>query len=296
VFVLFAPFGEVLTAMVTPFLPNGEVNYRKAAELALYLAENGSDGLVLSGTTGESPTLTKEEKLELFHVVVAAVRGKAKVVAGTGSNDTKQTVQFTRQAAGCGVDGIMLVTPYYNKPSQEGLYQHFAAVAGAVSLPVMLYNVPGRTGVNMLTETTLRLAELSNVVAVKEASGDLEQIARLCAGAPAGFAVYSGDDGMTFPVLAIGGCGVVSVAGHVAGREIKEMIRAFSVGDMERARFMHHRLLPLFKVLFIASNPVPVKAAMNLLGHNLGPVRLPLVALGEAHLKEVQKVLAALGY
>ncbi len=293
---MFPPFGEVLTAMVTPFLQNGEVNYSKAAELAAYLAANGSDGLVVAGTTGESPTLTGEEKLELFRVVVSAVRGKAKVVAGTGSNNTRQTVQFSRQAADCGVDGIMLVTPYYNKPSQEGLFQHFSAVAGAVPLPVMLYNVPGRTGVNMLAETTLRLAQLPNVVAVKEASGDLEQIARLCAGAPAGFAVYSGDDAMTFPLLSLGGCGVVSVAGHVAGTEIKEMVRACRQGDIDRARRLHHRLLPLFGVMFIASNPVPVKTAMNILGHDLGPVRLPLVALSDAHLAEVKRVLQAFGY
>lgn len=293
---MFPPFGEVLTAMVTPFSQNGEVDYGKAAELAVYLVGNGSDGLVVAGTTGESPTLSGEEKLELFRVVVSAVGGKAKVVAGTGSNNTKQTVQFSRQAAECGVDGIMLVTPYYNKPSQEGLYQHFSAVAGAVPLPVMLYNVPGRTGVNMLAETTLRLAQLPNVAAVKEASGDVEQIARLCSGAPAGFAVYSGDDAMTFPLLSLGGCGVVSVAGHVAGTEIKEMVRSFSQGDIERARRLHHRLLPLFGVMFIASNPVPVKTAMNILGHDLGPVRLPLVALSEAHLAEVKRVLTAHGY
>jgi 4-hydroxy-tetrahydrodipicolinate synthase len=282
--------------MVTPFSQNGEVNYSKAAELAAYLVANGSDGLVVAGTTGESPTLTGEEKLELFRVVVRAVRGKAKVVAGTGSNNTRQTIQFSRQAADCGVDGLMLVTPYYNKPSQEGLFQHFTAVAGAVPLPVMLYNVPGRTGVNMLAETTLRLAQLPNVVAVKEASGDLEQIARLCAGAPAGFAVYSGDDAMTFPLLSLGGCGVVSVAGHVAGTEIKEMVRACRQGDIDRARRLHHRLLPLFGVMFIASNPVPVKTAMNILGHDLGPVRLPLVALSDAHLAEVKRVLTAHGY
>lgn len=293
---MFPPFGEMLTAMVTPFLQNGEVNYGKAAELAAYLVENGSDGLVVAGTTGESPTLSGEEKLELFRVVVSAVRGKAKVVAGAGSNNTRQTVQFSQQAADCGVDGIMLVTPYYNKPSQEGLFQHFSAVAKAVSLPLMLYNVPGRTGVNMLAETTLRLAQLPNVVAVKEASGYLEQIARLCAGAPSGFAVYSGDDAMTFPLLSLGGCGVVSVAGHVAGKAIKEMVRSFRQGDIDRARRLHHRLLPLFSVLFITSNPVPVKTAMNLLGHGLGPVRLPLVALSEAHLAEVKKVLTAHGY
>jgi len=293
---LFPPFGEVLTAMVTPFSPDGEVNYAKAAKLAAFLAENGSDGLVVAGTTGESPTLTADEKLELFRVVVSAVGGKAKVVAGTGSNNTRQTVRFSEQAAECGVDGIMVVTPYYNKPSQEGLYMHFSAVAGAVPLPVMLYNVPGRTGVNMLAETTLRLAQLQNIVAVKEAGGDLEQISRLCTGAPSGFAVYSGDDAMTFPLMALGGCGTVSVAGHVAGKQIKEMVSACRQGDVDRARRLHHSLLPLFGVLFIASNPIPVKTAMNILGHDLGPVRLPLVGLTEPQLEQVKKVLTGMGY
>ncbi|MCW3490820.1 4-hydroxy-tetrahydrodipicolinate synthase [Dethiobacter alkaliphilus] len=293
---LTAPFGELVTAMVTPFKENGEVNYEKAAELARHLVENGSDALVVAGTTGESPTLTQEEKLELYRTVVSAVKGKAKVVAGTGSNNTAQAVKLTRLAAECGVDGVMLVVPYYNKPSQEGIYQHFATIIAETDLPVMLYNVPGRTVVNMSAETTLRLAELPNVVAIKEASGDLEQMALIRKKAPQDFAVYSGDDCMTLPVLAVGGSGVVSVAAHVAGKDKKKMISAYHAGDTATALQLHLRLLPLFNVMFISPNPCPVKGALNLLGHNLGPVRLPLVELTDSERKEIDNVLTGLGY
>lgn len=289
-------FGKLMTAMVTPFYPNGEVNYAKAAELATYLADNGSDTVVVAGTTGESPALSGEEKLELFRVVTSAVKGKAKVMAGTGSNSTEHTIRLTRQAAGCGVDGIMLVVPYYNKPSQEGLFRHFSEISQSTDLPVMLYNVPGRTSVNMSTETTLRLAELPNVVAIKEACGDLEQVARIRAGTPDQFVIYSGDDSLTLPILSIGGHGVVSVAAHVAGNEIKAMVEAFHSGNNRIALDAHLRLLPLFKVMFITSNPVPVKGAMNMLGHGVGGVRLPLVDLSETQQSEVSDVLAALGY
>jgi 4-hydroxy-tetrahydrodipicolinate synthase len=293
---LTAPFGVLVTAMVTPFHDNGDVNYQKAGELAAYLADNGSDAIVVAGTTGESPTLTDDEKIKLFQTVVEAVKGKAKVLAGTGSNNTRQSALLTEKAEQCGVDGIMLVVPYYNKPSQEGLYRHFSTIAACTSLPVLLYNVPGRTVVNMTAETTLRLAVLPNVVAVKEASGDLEQIARIQAGAPEGFVIYSGDDAMTLPVLSVGGRGVVSVAGHLAGKEIRQMITDFHGGDTAAALAAHLRLLPLFKVIFIASNPVPVKTAMNLQGHGLGPVRLPLVAMTEREQQELVGVLTKLGY
>jgi 4-hydroxy-tetrahydrodipicolinate synthase len=294
--VLIAPFGEMITAMATPFFENGEINYEKAAELAAFLVDNGTDGIVVCGTTGESPTLAEEEKKELFSVTVAAVKGKAKILAGTGSNNTIQTIRLTKIAENCGVDGIMLVVPYYNKPPQEGLFRHFSAIAAQTALPVMLYNVPGRTVVNMTAETTLRLAQVSNIVAVKEASGDLEQIARIRAGAPDNFAVYSGDDSMTLPVLAVGGIGVVSVVSHIAGREIKQMISAFKNGDTETAVKTHLKLLPLVKAMFITTSPTPLKGAMNMLGHNLGPVRLPLVELTENQHEEIADVLTGLGY
>jgi len=293
---LIAPFGEMITAMATPFFENGEINYEKAAELAAFLVDNGTDGIVVCGTTGESPTLAEEEKKELFSVTVAAVKGKAKILAGTGSNNTIQTIRLTKIAENCGVDGIMLVVPYYNKPPQEGLFRHFSAIAAQTALPVMLYNVPGRTVVNMTAETTLRLAQVSNIVAVKEASGDLEQIARIRAGAPDNFAVYSGDDSMTLPVLAVGGIGVVSVVSHIAGREIKQMISAFKNGDTETAVKTHLKLLPLVKAMFITTSPTPLKGAMNMLGHNLGPVRLPLVELTENQHEEIADVLTGLGY
>lgn len=293
---MIAPFGEMITAMATPFFENGEINYKKAAELAVFLVENGTDAIVVGGTTGESATLAEEEKIELFSAIVVAVKGKAKVLAGTGSNNTIQAVRLTKIAENCGVDGIMLVVPYYNKPPQDGLFRHFSAIAAQTALPVMVYNVPGRTVVNMTAETTLRLAQISNIVAVKEASGDLEQIARIRAGAPEDFAVYSGDDSMTLPVLAVGGIGVVSVVSHIAGREIKQMITAFKNGDTEAALKTHLKLLPLVKAMFITTSPTPLKGAMNMLGHNLGPVRLPLVELTENQNKEIANVLTELGY
>lgn len=293
---MIAPFGEMITAMATPFFENGEINYKKAAELAVFLVENGTDAIVVGGTTGESATLAEEEKIELFSAIVGALKGKAKVLAGTGSNNTIQAVRLTKIAENCGVDGIMLVVPYYNKPPQEGLFRHFSAIAAQTALPVMVYNVPGRTVVNMTAETTLRLAQISNIVAVKEASGDLEQIARIRAGAPEDFAVYSGDDSMTLPVLAVGGIGVVSVVSHIAGREIKQMITAFKNGNTEAALKTHLKLLPLVKAMFIATSPTPLKGAMNMLGHNLGPVRLPLVELTENQNREIANVLTELGY
>jgi len=291
-----APFGELITAMVTPYDSCGEVDYGKAAELALHLSGNGSDGLVISGTTGESPALSRDEKIQLFKSVVAAVKGKVKILAGTGGNYTHQSIELTKLAGECGVDGIMLVVPYYNKPSQDALLHHFSTIAGAVELPVMLYNVPGRTGVNMTAETTLRLAEIDNIAAVKEASGSLDQVSQICAKAPPGFAVYSGDDSLTLPIMAVGGVGVVSVASHVAGREIKNMITAYAQGNVATARNIHLRLLPLYNAMFITSNPVPVKSAMNLLGHELGSVRGPLIALNEKEKDIITRVMTELGF
>ncbi len=290
------PFGRIITAMITPFKEDGEINYDKAAELADFLSENGSDAIVLGGTTGESPTLSDDEKLNLFSRIKKTIGGKIKIIAGTGSNSTEHSIFLTKEAEKCGVDGIMLVVPYYNKPSQEGLYRHFAAIAESTELPVMLYNIPGRSAVNMTAETTLRLAQIPNIRAVKEASGNLEQIAAICSGAPEGFAVYSGDDSMTLPIMSIGGSGVVSVASHIAGREIKQMVLEFQSGNYREALRIHHRLLPLFKVLFITSNPSPVKGALKLLGNDAGPLRLPLVELTADEQATVRKVLQNLNY
>jgi 4-hydroxy-tetrahydrodipicolinate synthase len=282
--------------MITPFKEDGEINYEKAAELADFLSENGSDAIVLAGTTGESPTLSDDEKLNLFSRIKKTIGGTIKIIAGPGSNSTEHSIFLTKEAEKCGVDGIMLVVPYYNKPSQEGLYRHFAAIAESTELPVMLYNIPGRSAVNMTAETTLRLAQIPNIRAVKEASGNLEQIAAICSGAPEGFAVYSGDDSMTLPIMSIGGSGVVSVASHIAGREIKQMVLEFQSGNYREALRIHHRLLPLFKVLFITSNPSPVKGALKLLGNDTGPLRLPLVELTEDEQAAVRKVLQNLNY
>ncbi|NTW05181.1 MAG: 4-hydroxy-tetrahydrodipicolinate synthase [Peptococcaceae bacterium] len=270
-------FGRVITAMITPFNKNMEVDYSVAGKLARYLTQSGSDGLVVCGTTGESPTLTKEEKLELFRVVVEEVGGKAVVIAGTGSNNTTESIELTQAAEKLGVDGVMLVCPYYNKPSQEGLYRHFEAIAESTHLPVMLYNVPGRTGINLLPATVLKLAEIPNIIAIKEAAGSIDQVSELCSVLPDGFSVYSGDDSYTLPMLALGAKGVVSVAAHIVGEKIQQMIDSFNIGNTTLATQIHLDLLPVFKGMFICTNPVPVKAAMNILGHGAGIPRLPLV-------------------
>lgn len=274
-------FGTLLTAMITPFDRQQQVNYEQVAELAKYLAGRGSDGLVITGTTGESPALSNEEKFRIYDTVVRTVKGKTKVIAGTGCNSTLSTIETSKKAEEIGVDGLMLVVPYYNKPPQEGLYLHFKSVADAVSLPIMLYNVPGRTAVNLSAATTLKLAEIDNIVAVKEASGNLEQITYICKGAPDGFDVYSGDDSLTLPVLSVGGKGVVSVASHLVGLEIKAMINSFFEGKVEEAAKKHQFLMPLFKALFAITNPIPVKAALNMAGIDAGRTRLPLSGMPE---------------
>lgn len=288
-------WGPVVTAMVTPFNENLEVNYDAAQALAELLVQTGSTGLVVSGTTGESPTLTHEEKVTLFRKVKEAVGNRAAVIAGTGSYDTAESVHLSQEAERVGVDGLLLVAPYYNRPSQEGLYQHFKAIAHAVDLPVMIYNIPGRTGVNVEPATLLRLAEINNIVAVKEASGNLNQMSEICASAPDGFLVYSGDDSLTLPLLAVGGVGVVSVASHVVGRDIQRMCEAFFAGQVQEAAELHHRMLPLFKALFCTTNPVPVKAALNMMGANVGGVRLPLVEANEKEKEIVRKALRDYG-
>lgn len=284
-------FGQVLTAMVTPFTADGQVDYAKAGELALYLMKNGSDGVVVAGTTGESPTLTREEKVKLFRAVKEKVGNQGAVIAGTGSNDTAGTVELTRRAAETGVDGAMLVVPYYNKPTQEGLYRHFTAVAEQTDLPILLYNVPGRTSCNLLPATVARLAKIHNIVAIKEASGNLDQVGEIIRLVPETFAVYSGDDSLTLPILSVGGVGVVSVASHLAGKKIKEMITRFISGDTKGAAQIHRDLLPLCKGLFMTTNPIPVKTALNLQGHNLGGFRLPLVEMNDGEREALAKLL-----
>lgn len=287
--------GQVLTAMITPMNKDYSVNYTAAVELAQRLGENGSDGVVLSGTTGESPTLSFEEKVKLFSTVTDALGGQMTIIAGTGSNSTQDTIALTKAAEKAGVDGIMLVTPYYNKPSQEGLYQHFKTVAENTSLPIMIYNVPGRTSVNILPETVARLAEIDNIVAIKEASGNLEQVSLLKTMVPPDFLIYSGDDALTLPILAVGGVGVVSVASHLVGREIKSMIAAYQAGRVGEALDIHLKLLPLFKAMFITTNPVPVKRALEFVGVGTGPLRLPLVDLTEQEAQKVKEVLRSMG-
>ena len=286
-----ASFGYVITAMVTPMDRQLAVDYDRAAALAKRLVDSGSDGLVVCGTTGESPTLTDEEKVRLFRTVREAVGGRAKVIAGTGTYNTAHSIHLTREAERAGCDGVLLVNPYYNKPSQEGLYQHFKAVAESTQLPVMLYNIQSRTSVNCEPATIARLAEIRNIVAVKEASGSLDQMSQIRKLTPPEFHLYSGDDSLTLPLLAVGGTGIVSVAGHLAGREIKAMIQAFQAGDVHQALGLHLRLWPLFKVLFITTNPTPVKAALALAGFDVGGLRLPLV---EATAKEREQIAMVL--
>jgi len=249
-------FGRVLTAMVTPFDANGEVDYAAARELAVKLVESGSDGLVVAGTTGESPTLSKKEKLALFQTVVEAVKGKGKVIAGTGSYNTAESVELTRAAEQTGVDGILLVAPYYSKPPQEGLYQHFKAIAAATKLPVIPYNIPGRTCININPDTMARLAAIENIVAVKECN--LAQVAEVHAKAGPDFLIYSGDDCATLPMMSIGGHGIISVAGHIAGRQIHAMLDAFLAGRAAEAARINTELDPLFRTLFITTNPIMV--------------------------------------
>jgi 4-hydroxy-tetrahydrodipicolinate synthase len=287
--------GRVLTAMVTPFKKDLSMDYAMAEKLAVHLCENGSDGLVVHGTTGESPTLTHEEEYELYRVVKKAVGGKCKVIAGTGSNSTATTVKSTKEAEKIGVDGIMVVTPYYNKPPQEGIYQHFKAVAGSTSLPIIVYNIPGRTGKNIETDTMVRLAEIKNIVAVKEASGNLEQVADVRRKTPKDFLIYSGDDNLTYPIMERGGIGVISVASHVAGKEIKKMVELFLSGKKDEAKAIHDRLMPLFDAIFVTTNPIPIKAALEMVGMPVGGLRLPLIEANQKEKEVVRKALKDLG-
>jgi len=290
--------GRVITAMVTPFAEDGQVNFSEVERLVEHLIQTGSEGIVVAGTTGEAPTLSHREKLELFRVVKQAVAGRAKVIAGTGNYNTAESVELTREAEQVGVDGVLLVCPYYNRPNQEGLYQHFKTVSQATSLPVILYNIPSRTGRNIEASTTLRLAEeVQSIVGVKEASGDMKQVADICAKAPDGFAVWSGNDEDTFHIVALGGVGVISVVSHICGQECRKMIEALEKGDLATARKIHFQLMPLVRVLFppTSPNPAPIKAALNLLGFKVGNPRLPLVPCTDAEVDNIRRVLQALG-
>lgn len=291
-------FGRVLTAMITPFDGEGHVNYDQAAALAVQLAEHGTDTIVVCGTTGESPVLTWDEEYQLFKVIRSAVNGKAKVMAGTGSNSTREAIVATTHAAELGLDGSLQVVPYYNKPPQEGLYQHFKTIAEACAdFPLMLYNIPGRTGQNLLPETVAKLSEISNIVAIKEASGNLDQVSQVRRLTPSDFAIYSGDDSLTLPILSVGGKGVVSVASHCVGDRLQAMIQAFTTGNVQEATRIHLELLPLFKALFVTTNPIPLKAALELMGWPVGDPRLPLVPLeaeSRSMLKDILKELQLL--
>ncbi|MFD1735872.1 4-hydroxy-tetrahydrodipicolinate synthase [Bacillus salitolerans] len=287
-------FGKVSTAMVTPFDSKGNIDFAKTTQLINYLINNGTDSLVVGGTTGESPTLTSEEKIALFKHVVSTVNGRVPVIAGTGSNNTRASIELTKKAEEAGVDAVMVVAPYYNRPSQEGLYQHFKAVAESTKLPFMVYNVPGRTAVNISPETIIRLAEIDNIVAVKEASGDLDAMTLIIANTTDDFRLYCGDDGLTLPVLAIGGAGIVSVASHIIGPEMQSMIRSFISGDLQTAATEHGRLLPVMKGLFMAPSPTPVKTALQLKGLDVGSVRLPLIPLSEQERQQLINILNTL--
>jgi 4-hydroxy-tetrahydrodipicolinate synthase len=284
-------FGRVITAMITPFDREGNVHYAEAEKLAAHLAASGSDGIVVCGTTGESPTLSWDEEYQLFQVVQSAVAGKAKVIAGTGSNSTSEAIEATKKAAKLGVDGSLQVVPYYNKPPQSGLYEHFAAIAAACDLPMMLYNIPGRTGQQLEPETIAKLAKLAEIVAIKEATGNLDISSQIRSLTPPDFAIYSGDDSLTLPILSVGGTGVVSVASHLVGNQIQEMIAAFAAGHNQLATKIHIKLLPLFKGLFFAPNPMPIKAALKLQGWEVGGLRLPMCELPIESLPQLQQLL-----
>ena len=287
-----AEIGRLITAMITPFDEQGQVDYDEAKRLALALVDSGSDGFVISGTTGESPTLSTEEKLRLFSEVKSAVGDGAAVIAGTGNYNTAESIELSKEAEREGVDALLLVVPYYNKPPQDGLYQHFKSIAGSVHIPCILYNVTSRTSLNMAADTTVRLSEIDNIVGVKEAGSDLDQISRIIRDADDGFRVWSGNDNETFYIMSLGGYGVVSVASHIVGNQIKGMMGLILEGDIESAAAEHRRLLELFKILFVVSNPIPVKYSVREVGLKVGEPRLPLIPPDEATASIIDSVLS----
>ena len=268
--------GRLITAMVTPFKDNGEVDYEQAKKLARALVDSGSEGVVVVGTTGESPTLIRSEELQLFREIKVAIGDRAAIIAGTGSNSTAEAVEATKQAEEIGVDACLQVVPYYNKPTQDGLYQHFKTIAESTSLPVILYNVPSRTVTNLAAETTVKLSQVKNIIGVKEASANLEQVAKIISQSRKDFLVWSGNDSDTLPILAIGGYGVISVASHLVGKQISDMINSFISGKVGKAAELHRQLMPMFSGLFVVANPIPVKYALNQVGFRVGKPRPPL--------------------
>lgn len=285
-------WGRLITAMVTPFDDNMQVDYEMAAKLSKKLVEEGTTALVVCGTTGEAPTLTAEEKENLFRTVKKSV--DVPVIAGVGTNSTAATIENCKRALECGVDALLVVVPYYNKPDQESMYQHYKAVAEAVDGDIIIYNVPGRTGCNMLPSTLAKLAEIKNIVAVKEASGNVQQFSEMVMVTPEDFMVYTGDDALTLPTLAVGGYGVISVASQVVGLKMKEMIDSYLEGKVSSAAKLHIELTDIFEKLFCTTNPIPVKAALNMMGVNVGDLRLPLVKANPSLQAEIQRSLRKL--
>lgn len=284
-------FGQIITAMVTPFDENNQINYPVVTELMNDLISNGSDAIIVAGTTGESPTLTYQEKIDLFKHAVKVADGKYPVIAGTGSNNTAETIQLSKEAEAIGADGLLLVTPYYNKPNQAGLYQHYTTIAEATNLPIMLYNIPGRTMVHLQVDTIISLSKIDNIVSLKDSSGDLDALSKIIKETDDRFSVYSGDDSLTLPIQAIGGTGVVSVSSHIVGNELKEMLEKFDLGDVKGAAVIHRRLLPIMRGLFMAPSPAPVKAALRMKGMNVGSVRLPLVNVNDVEEQLIRDLL-----
>lgn len=290
-------FGRLLTAMVTPFNADGSINYEAGADFADWLLANGSDGLVVEGSTGEAATMDMDEKIKFMQTIVARVNGRAKIVAGAGTNCTASTIDLVKKMEACGVDGVLVVGPYYNKPTQEGYYQHFAAVAKATKLPIIVYNVPGRTGGNIAPETVARLAaDFSNIVAIKEAAGNVSQTAELYRVLPEDFSIYSGDDGLILPFLSVGACGLISVLANVNGNLLQQLMQAYSEGRVKDAADLNKVMVPLAKAMFVESNPIPIKAAVTkVTGINAGAPRLPLTPISAAAEAKLDAALKAAG-
>ena len=290
-------FGRLLTAMVTPFNADGSINYEAGADFADWLLANGSDGLVVEGSTGEAATMDMDEKIKFMQTIVARVNGRAKIVAGAGTNCTASTIDLVKKIEACGVDGVLVVGPYYNKPTQEGYYQHFAAVAKATKLPIIVYNVPGRTGGNIAPETVARLAaDFSNIVAIKEAAGNVAQTAELYRVLPEDFSIYSGDDGLILPFLSVGACGLISVLANVNGNILQQLMQAYSEGRVKDAADLNKVMVPLAKAMFVESNPIPIKAAVTkVTGINAGAPRLPLTPISAAAEAKLDAALKAAG-
>lgn len=287
-----ADIGRVITAMVTPFDAEGGVDYAQASRLAQALIASGSDGVAVAATTGEGPSLSHSEKLRLFEEVKKAIGDSGVAIANAGTYNTRESIELAHEAAKLGMDGLLLVVPYYNRPTQEGIYRHFEAIASETSLPAILYNVPTRTGMNMTAETAIRLSHIPNIIGVKEAGGNMEQIGQIIAGAKEGFRVWSGNDSDTLPIMAMGGYGVISVVSHLAGVQMRQIIESYLAGDVREAALVHQRLLPLMSILMsAATNPIPVRYALNFVGFRAGAPRLPLVEPDETAARKIEAIV-----